>query len=494
MRFQEPPDYELPEDNNHDNIYALIVHASDGEATVQKAIHVVVQDREPIVPKVSYDDQDGNLYSNDPKVQIFVPDYTQPWLYRLNDAANWSATRYGNGVVLLPEGVHRNFWLRSTDRYGEVSEQLVFEQLTIDFTPPPTPILEHDAFNIHQPVLSGSAEAGSEVHIVLAGQKVAIVPVGESGLWSWQTPFLLQGDYDLRLSSVDRAGNVSSLYQTNLVIDFVPPLLNLNPVAEDNVINAVESASTVVFSGQGEANALVTVRFEGFRGQTIIGQDGQWRVLMPTVPLDGVYPLEVQARDKAGNVTKQSVDIGIDTVAPKIQESHAEFWSNALQNTRGTAVFGPSLLIDQPRYDIIVSNIVSDNSLHRFTLRWGKFERYIETTASSVRFAVPATKIPLGKSPIVLYIRDAAGNILLLRSPEMLVFRAPYLAEETTASPLPQADLVQFHAIDKSRQELSNFSAAKSHNEDYDRLYWVFLQSLLRQLADSWGMIEYTKR
>ncbi len=491
LRFQKPPDYEQPEDDDYDNLYLLTVHASDGEATVQKVFHVAVQDRAPIAPKVVFDDQDGNLYSNSPEVQVVALDHTQPWRYRFNGAPNWSATRYGNGVVILPEGVHRDFWLQSTDSYGEISEQLVFAQLTIDLTPPSAPGLQRNAFNMHQAVLSGSAEAGSEVHIILAGQEAVIVQVAQSGSWSWQTPFLQQGDYDLRLSSVDQAGNISLSHQSALVIDFVAPELRLDPVAEDNVINAVEAARTLVFSGQGEADAIVRVRFGDFRAETTIGQGGRWRVLLPAAPLDGVYPLEVQAQDPAGNVTEKRVDIRIDTVAPKIAQSNTEFWSNALQDTRGKSVFGASLLIDQPRYSIVVSGVASDSSLHGFMLRWGKFERYIETTASSVVLSVPATKIPLGKSPIYLYIRDAAGNVLLLNSAEMLVFRAPYFAEERPVSPLPQAELAGFHAMDSSRQELRNFSAAKIYSDDYDRLYWVFLQSLLKQLADSWSITGY---
>ena len=143
--FVRPPDYEKPADHDQDNVYHFTVQASDGEATIQQAITVRVQDRLPVRPIVHYDDPDGDQISDHPEIRVAVTEFTQPWWYRYNDQPEWSVQRQGNGVVVLPEGTHRNFWLRSVDSYGEVSEQAVFERLTIKLPSPPALLMQTEA-------------------------------------------------------------------------------------------------------------------------------------------------------------------------------------------------------------------------------------------------------------------------------------------------------------------------------------------------------------
>ncbi|WP_146200326.1 Ig-like domain-containing protein, partial [Paenibacillus agaridevorans] len=82
-----------------------------------------------------------------------------------------------------------------------------------DTTAPAAPMLtgptDGASVNDATPTISGTAEPGSTVTIILDGSDAGTVPVGAGGTWTWTPPAALgEGDHSVVVRAEDAAGNV----------------------------------------------------------------------------------------------------------------------------------------------------------------------------------------------------------------------------------------------------------------------------------------------
>ncbi|EGM8070368.1 Ig-like domain-containing protein [Escherichia albertii] len=178
--------------------------------------------------------------------------------------------------------------------------------------------------------ISGTTDAqpGQTVTVTLNGQTYQGT-VQPDGTWSVSVPAanvgaLADGNATVTASVTDVAGNPSSISRVALV-DTTPPVVTINPVATDNVINTPEHAQAQIISGTvtgAQAGDIVTVTLNNVNYTTVVDVSGNWSLGVPASVVsglaDGSYPVSVSVTDRAGNTGSQSLTVTVDTAAPVI--------------------------------------------------------------------------------------------------------------------------------------------------------------------------------
>ncbi|ECX3271042.1 Ig-like domain repeat protein [Salmonella enterica subsp. enterica serovar Newport] len=157
------------------------------------------------------------------------------------------------------------------------------------------------------------------VEVQYGGTKEVLTATkGATGIWSvTPTGTWADGDYTLTVRVEDDAGNVkysaplTVTVDTQITIDVIE-LVNDNGIPGDNLTNDVRPHFRVTVPGD-----VNEVRLSIDGGNTWVratqGTAGIWDYTWPKDVTDGLHTLTVEATDKAGNKTTQSLDFTIDT-------------------------------------------------------------------------------------------------------------------------------------------------------------------------------------
>ncbi len=172
------------------------------------------------------------------------------------------------------------------------------------------------------------AQPGQTVTVTLNGQTYQGI-VQSDGTWSVTVPAanvdaLADGNATVTASVNDVAGNPTSVSRVALV-DATPPVVTINPVATDNVINTPEHTQAQIISGTvtgAQAGDIVTVTLNNSDYTTVVDGSGNWSLGVPASVVsglvDGSYPVSVSVTDRAGNSGSQSLTVTVNTAAPLI--------------------------------------------------------------------------------------------------------------------------------------------------------------------------------
>ncbi|EBD6200516.1 Ig-like domain repeat protein [Salmonella enterica] len=157
------------------------------------------------------------------------------------------------------------------------------------------------------------------VEVQYGGTKEVLTATkGATGIWSvTPTGTWADGDYTLTVRVEDEAGNVkysaplTVTVDTQITIDVIE-LVNDNGIPGDNLTNDVRPHFRVTVPGD-----VNEVRLSIDGGNTWVratqGTAGIWDYTWPKDVTDGLHTLTVEATDKAGNKTTQTLDFTIDT-------------------------------------------------------------------------------------------------------------------------------------------------------------------------------------
>lgn len=207
---------------------------------------------------------------------------------------NAAESLWGDLLKALPEGAH-TVQARATDAWNNTGASAP-TSFIVDNTPPQiaiADILEGGIYNSDRaPVVTIVEPRLATSHMTLNGAAF------QSG-----TPLTSDGGYTLVVSAVDRAGNRSQ-QQVSFVIDKTAPQIDVTGVVDGALYNV---AATPVIS-------VTDARLESYTATL----NGQVYVSGTPVAADGIYELNVIARDTAGNQATAVVRFAIDRTPPTV--------------------------------------------------------------------------------------------------------------------------------------------------------------------------------
>jgi hypothetical protein len=206
----------------------------------------------------------------------------------------------------------------------------------VDTVAPAAPVITSPSLTKdNTPVLTGTAEPGSTVTVVIDGFTYTTTAVSPSGAWSvnlqtavpvgGSTPItaLTDGVHAVTVTATDPAGNTSTPATQNLRVDTTPPAIPQITSSDKN------NDTTPVITGLAEPGSTVAVIINGATFSTIVGPNGSWSIDLGTaIPNGGTtpiaplvtgnsYPISVTATDAAGNTSAPATQtLAIDTSAP----------------------------------------------------------------------------------------------------------------------------------------------------------------------------------
>ncbi len=249
----------------------------------------------------------------------------------------------------LADGLHR-ITATATDTAGNTSGQTAAWNITVDTVAPNAPVIvtiEDDIGSIKgnigkngvtddkRPTLNGTAEANSLVTIYIDGIAVGSTRANGSGNWSFiPASDLSDGLHHISAKASDSAGNSSGEAVTwDITVDTVISTPTIDTVYDNagsktgNVSNGGRTDDTTpTLSGRAEANSVVTI-YDGSTklGSVTAGADGKWTFTPSSALGSGSHNFNIQATDKAGNISGKSqgwnINIGPDYVSKEFSEN-----------------------------------------------------------------------------------------------------------------------------------------------------------------------------
>ena len=261
--------------------------------------------------------------------------------------------------------------------------------------------------------LSGTSKnlaQGTALTVTLNGRTYT-AEVGANGAWSVKVPAadaqaLGDGTWTVNVSGKDAAGNTVSGSQT-IGVDTASPVISVDTIAQDNIINAAEHNQPLTLTGKTDAEAgqIVTVTLNGKNHTATVGSDGSWSVTLPASEVqtlaNGEHTLTVNVSDKAGNGSSITADFTVDTAAPVV----------TINTVAGDDILNTS---EQGQAQIISgqANGAAEGDVVTVTVGGKTFTGVVQADGSwSV--GVPASVIGAlgeGSHSISVAVTDAAGN------------------------------------------------------------------------------------
>ncbi len=374
---------------------------------------------------------DDNLTNNvRPQFQVTVPTDVNVVRLSIDGGKTWfNATQSATPGVWdytwladVGEGKH-TLTVEATDKAGnKTTQQLDFIIDTL--LSEPTIVLDNtddsgtkgdNLTNVNKPTfLLGNIDADARyvtVEVQHGGtgtKEVLTATKGATGIWSvTPTGTWADGDYTLTVRVEDDAGNVkysaplTVTVDTHIAIDDIE-LVNDNGIPGDNLTNDVRPHFRVTVPGD-----VNEVRLSIDGGNTWVratqGTAGIWDYTWPKDVTDGLHTLTVEATDKAGNKTTQTLDFTIDTrlSTPTI----------AMDSRDDTGAIGDHITsVKRPGFTI--GNIDAD--AHSVILRitqGGNSQEVTLTQAGGQWRFTPDADWADGSYTLTVEVQDNAGNV-----------------------------------------------------------------------------------
>lgn len=265
---------------------------------------------------------------------------------------------------------------------------------------------------------TGSRGAGQSVSVQLDNGAPISGTVDANGNWTLpltpaQIGLLAQGSHTVTVTVADAAGNQNT-QTAPLNVDTVSPLLTINAVTADNIVNGSEASGAVVISGTGgpydaQSVQAVIVLVNGQNYDAILQQDGTWSITLPAGALanvaDGPVAISARITDPAGNTTTVPGSFTLDASplnAPVIAVNTvaADNFVNALEAQSPLTVSGTTTRVEQGQTVTV-------------TLSGQNYTTQVAADGSWT-LDIPATALAAvadGSQTISVQVSDLSGNV-----------------------------------------------------------------------------------
>ncbi|SEK93114.1 Myxococcales GC_trans_RRR domain-containing protein/MYXO-CTERM domain-containing protein [Stigmatella aurantiaca] len=213
----------------------------------------------------------------------------------------------------------------SIDAVGNASPASNTNTFTVDATAPAAPVITSPADGSSTgdstPTITGTAEPGTTVTVIIDGTPVGTAPVDASGNWTFTPPTPLpEGPHTVTATATDPAGNTGPASQP---VDFIiDESLPGTPEVTSPTNGSATNDPTPVISGTAEPGTTVTVIIDGTPvGTAPVDAAGNWTFTPPAPLADGPHTVIVTATDTTGNVSAPSTPVSftVDTAAPETE-------------------------------------------------------------------------------------------------------------------------------------------------------------------------------
>ncbi|TYL48409.1 Ig-like domain-containing protein [Marinomonas sp. IMCC 4694] len=241
----------------------------------------------------------------------------------------------------LAEGSHV-FNVIATDAAGN-SRDVAQRTITIDTSAPTVSIvgispdsgaITDDGITNSQTLkFNGTAEANAWVVVSVNDSVIGQVKADTGGVWTFDYTgtTLAEGEYTLKATSVDQAGNTSSAAEFAFEVDTTNPIGSFVSMSTDsNITNDwISSDTTPTFNGTAEQGSKVQLYVDGTLVKTIAAmpESASWSISFDEYKAliggvdalsEGSHSLTMTLTDVAGNTASYSKGFTIDSEAPDV--------------------------------------------------------------------------------------------------------------------------------------------------------------------------------
>ncbi|HIF2723721.1 TPA: Ig-like domain-containing protein [Salmonella enterica] len=419
-----------------ENTYTLTVKATDVAGnTATETLNFII-DTTLSTPTITLDSADDSGTANDNKTNVKTPgfiiggidsDVTQVVVQVMRDGhseeveltqtnGQWRfvpGSAWTDGDYTLTVTVKDEAGNQTTQKLDFIIDTMLSEPTIVLDSTDDSGTKGDNLTNANKPTfILGNIDADARyvtVEVLHGGTKEVLTATkGATGIWSvTPTGTWADGDYTLTVRVEDDAGNVkysaplTVTVDTQITIDVIE-LVNDNGIPGDNLTNDVRPHFRVTVPGD-----VNEVRLSIDGGNTWVratqGTAGIWDYTWPKDVTDGLHTLTVEATDKAGNKTTQTLDFTIDTrlSTPTI----------AMDSRDDTGAIGDHITsVKRPGFTI--GNIDAD--AHSVILRITQGGNSQEVTLTQVggqwRFT-PDADWADGSYTLTVEVTDNAGNV-----------------------------------------------------------------------------------
>ncbi|WP_044867853.1 beta strand repeat-containing protein, partial [Enterobacter ludwigii] len=187
-------------------------------------------------------------------------------------------------------------------------------------------IAEHGQALIVSGTVTG-AQAGDVITVTLNGKNYSAM-LDASGNWSMGIPAadagaLGNGDHTMSATLTDKAGN-STTQTHEIAVSLTAPVIAINTVAGDDVINAIEKGEDLQLSGTSNQpdGTTIVVTLNGINYTATTDASGNWSVTVPAANVSALgeanYTVTASVTDTAGNSASTSHQALVDSALPVV--------------------------------------------------------------------------------------------------------------------------------------------------------------------------------
>ncbi|WP_336222357.1 Ig-like domain-containing protein, partial [Citrobacter amalonaticus] len=253
-----------------------------------------------------------------------------------------------------------------------------------------------------------NAAAGDTVKVTLNGKDYTAT-VGADLTWSITVPaadlaLMTDGKATITAQITVVNGNTGSTTH-DITIDTTAPVITIDKVAGDDIINSAEHGVAQIISGTAtgvSAGATVTVTLNGKTYTTTTDASGNWSVGVNAADVsslaDGIFVITAEVRDPAGNTGSANHNVTIDTTGPDL--------------TIDTVAGNDTIDAVEKEQALTITGTCSAGTGQVTVLIGGKsYTATIEGTTWSVALTEEQTSaLPAGDLTVVVSGTDSIGN------------------------------------------------------------------------------------